>query len=64
MPHMPFLDQLPHDPVFADIVKTLFILVASAYLQSQKVPDTYVLVLTTVVVILYHSVVKDMFPGK
>ena len=63
MPHVPFLGDLPHDAMIADIVKTLFILVAAAYLQSQRVPDTYTLVLTAVVLALYHSVVKDYFPG-
>tara|TARA_B100000963_G_scaffold361809_1_gene399872 strand:+ start:10362 stop:10547 length:186 start_codon:yes stop_codon:yes gene_type:complete len=52
-----------HDPMVADIIKTLFITITATYLQSQKVPEVYSLVLSVVAVVLYWSFIQEVVPG-
>ena len=52
-----------HDPMVADIVKTLFITIAATYLQSQKIPEVYSLVLSVVAVVLYWTFIQEAVPG-
>jgi hypothetical protein len=53
-----------HDPMVADIVKTLFISIVVSYLQSQKVPEVYTLALSVVAVVLYWSLLQPAVPGS
>ena len=52
-----------HDPMVADIVKTLFITIAATYLQSQKIPEVYSLILSVVAVVLYWTFIQEAVPG-
>jgi hypothetical protein len=52
-----------HEPMIADLIKTLFIALAVTFLDSKKVPEVYTLFLTAVAIILYHYIVKPIAPG-
>ena len=53
-----------HNPMIADIVKTLFLIIAVDYLENRKIPGFYTLFLTLISVVLYWALIKNMVPGS
>lgn len=53
-----------HNPMIADIIKTLFLLIAVSYLETKKIPEIYTLVLTTIAVVVYWALIQKIVPGS
>ena len=61
MPH----NNVPysHDPMVADVIKSLFLAMAVTYLNAERVPTMYTMVMTAVSIIIYWTFVYKIFPG-
>jgi hypothetical protein len=53
-----------HDPMIADVIKTLFITIVATFLQSQKIPEVYSLALSVITVVLYWTFIQKVAPGS
>ncbi len=53
-----------HNPMIADIVKTLFLIIAVDYLENRKIPGIYTLFLTLISVVLYWALIEKIVPGS
>lgn len=60
MPHF----FLPHNPMVADVVKTLFLMTAISYFTNRKIPELNALAVAAVAVILYWTFVADLAPAS
>jgi len=52
-----------HDPMVADIVKTVFLTLAVTYLTQKRMPEMYSIAISVVAVILYWSLIQGFWPG-
>tara|TARA_Y100000739_G_C20207111_1_gene283783 strand:+ start:86 stop:271 length:186 start_codon:yes stop_codon:yes gene_type:complete len=53
-----------HDPMIADIIKTLFLIIVVDYLENRKIPGVYTLFLTLISIVLYWALIKKIAPGS
>ena len=53
-----------HNPMIADIVKTLFLIIVVDYLENRKIPGIYTLFLTLISVVLYWALIEKIVPGS
>ena len=53
-----------HNPMIADIVKTLFLIIVVSYLENRKIPGIYTLFLTLISVVLYWALIQKIVPGS